>query len=154
LVKDLGDLSEEQFLNAIESKFQVTKLSKREAPNERLNFTMYLIDQWYALEAKQEVINEDSVLGLDAAILQEHILSPILKINDPRTDNRIDFVGGARGLGELEHRCKSDSKVAFALYPVSIDDLLRVSDDGKVMPPKSTWFEPKLRSGLVVRLLD
>ena len=154
LVKDLGDLSEEQFLNAIESKFQVTKLSKREAPNERLNFTMYLIDQWYVLKAKQEVINEDSVLGLDAAILQDHILSPILKINDPRTDNRIDFVGGARGLGELEHRCKSDAKVAFALYPVSIDDLLRVSDDGKVMPPKSTWFEPKLRSGLVVRLLD
>lgn len=154
LVKDLGGLSEEQFLNAIESKFQVKNLSKREVPNKKLNFTMYFIDQWYALEVKPEIISDDSALALDAAILQEHILGPILKITDPRTDNRIDFVGGSRGLEELEHRCKSNAKVAFALYPVSIDDLLRVSDDDKVMPPKSTWFEPKLRSGLVVRLLD
>jgi uncharacterized protein (DUF1015 family) len=115
---------------------------------------MYLNQKWYSLKAKQEIINKDSVDGLDASILQEHVLSPILNIRDPRTDNRIDFVGGIRGLDELERRCELDAKIAFALYPVSINDLLNVSDDGKVMPPKSTWFEPKLRSGLLVRLLD
>tara|TARA_B100000378_G_scaffold188723_1_gene153335 strand:- start:161 stop:406 length:246 start_codon:yes stop_codon:yes gene_type:complete len=81
-------------------------------------------------------------------------LNPILKIDDPRTNKRIDFVGGIRGLEELEHRCSLDAKVAFALYPVTINELLDVADEGKVMPPKSTWFEPKLRSGLIVRLLD
>ena len=115
---------------------------------------MFLENSWYYLTAKQQIIKEDSVLGLDASILQDHVLEPILKIDDPRTDKRIDFVGGIRGLEELERRCVLDSKVAFALYPVLVDDLLKVSNDNKVMPPKSTWFEPKLRSGLIVRFLD
>ena len=110
---------------------------------------MFLENSWYYLTAKQQIIKEDSVLGLDASILQDHVLEPILKINDPRTDKRIDFVGGIRGLDELERRCVLDSKVAFALYPVLVDDLLKVSDDNKVMPPKSTWFDPKPLDGLV-----
>ena len=115
---------------------------------------MLLENSWYCLTAKKQIIKQDSVLSLDASILQNHILEPILKIKDPRTDKRIEFIGGIRGLEELERRCSSDAKVAFALYPVSIEDLFRVSDDNKVMPPKSTWFEPKLRSGLIVRFLD
>jgi len=154
IVKDLGGLTEEQFFDALRSKFEIQKLPRQEGPKERSSFTMYLNQKWYSLKAKQEIINKDSVDGLDASILQEHVLSPILNIRDPRTDNRIDFVGGIRGLDELERRCELDAKIAFALYPVSINDLLNVSDDGKVMPPKSTWFEPKLRSGLLVRLLD
>jgi uncharacterized protein (DUF1015 family) len=115
---------------------------------------MFLNEQWYRMEAKEYIISDDPVEGLDASILQNLLLAPILDIDDPRTNKRIDFVGGIRGLEELERRCSLDAKVAFALYPVSIDDLLAVADAGKVMPPKSTWFEPKLRSGLVVRLLD
>ena len=154
IVKDLGGLTEEQFFDALRSKFEIHRLHDQEAPKERFTFTMYLDQKWYSLRVKREIIREDSVDGLDASILQEHILSPVLNIQDPRTDNRIDFVGGIRGLDELERRCELDAKIAFALYPVSINDLLNVSDDGKVMPPKSTWFEPKLRSGLLVRLLD
>jgi uncharacterized protein (DUF1015 family) len=115
---------------------------------------MFLNEKWYRMEAKEYIISDDPVEGLDASMLQNHLLAPILDIDDPRTNKRIDFVGGIRGLEELERRCSLDVKVAFALYPVSIDDLLAVADAGKVMPPKSTWFEPKLRSGLVVRLLD
>ena len=115
---------------------------------------MYLNGYWYYLKTKNKIIDKDSVSGLDASILQDYILGPILKVNNPRTDDRIDFVGGIKGLEELERRCHLDSKVAFALYPVLIKDLFKVSDEGKVMPPKSTWFEPKLRSGLVVRLFD
>ena len=115
---------------------------------------MFLNEKWYRLKAKENIISDDPVEGLDASILQNYLLAPILDIDDPRTNNRIDFVGGIRGLEELERRCSLDAKVAFALYPVSIEDLLAVADAGKVMPPKSTWFEPKLRSGLVVRLLD
>ena len=115
---------------------------------------MYLNGKWYSLKTNKNIIGKDSVLGLDASILQDYILRPILNISNPRTDDRIDFVGGSRGLQELERRCKLDSKIAFALYPVLIEDLFQVSDEGKVMPPKSTWFEPKLRSGLVVRLFD
>ena len=154
VVKDLCGLSDEQFLSKLGENFDIQKLSIQGAPKERFSFTMFLANRWYYLTAKQKIIKEDSVLGLDASILQHHILEPILKIEDPRTDKRIDFVGGIRGLEELERRCSSDAKVAFALYPVSIEDLFRVSDDNKVMPPKSTWFEPKLRSGLIVRFLD
>ena len=115
---------------------------------------MFLNGNWFEMKAKDEIISNDLVEGLDASILQNHLLNPILEINDPRTNKRIDFVGGIRGLEELEHRCSLDAKVAFALYPVTINELLDVADEGKVMPPKSTWFEPKLRSGLIVRLLD
>ena len=106
------------------------------------------------MEAKNKIISSDSILRLDVSILQNHLLEPVLGIDDPRTNNRIDFVGGIRGLDGLESRCKFDSELAFALYPVSIDELLKVADENKVMPPKSTWFEPKLRSGLIVRSLN
>jgi uncharacterized protein (DUF1015 family) len=115
---------------------------------------MFLHGKWYQLQAKDDILSTDPVEGLDASILQNYLLNPVLGINDPRTNKRIDFIGGIRGLEELEHRCSMDAAVAFALHPVSIGDLLAVADAGKVMPPKSTWFEPKLRSGLVVRLLD
>ena len=114
---------------------------------------MFLNGQWFELKAKDQILSNDPVEGLDASILQNYLLNPILGIDDPRTNKRIDFVGGIRGLEELERRCSMDAKVAFALYPVSIDDLMTVADAGRVMPPKSTWFEPKLRSGMVVRLL-
>ena len=154
VVKDLCGLNDKQFLSKLGKNFDIQKLSAKGGPKERFSFTMFLENSWYYLTAKKQIIKEDSVLGLDASILQNYVLEPILKIEDPRTDKRIDFVGGIRGLEELERRCLSDSKVAFALYPVLVDDLLKVSDDNKVMPPKSTWFEPKLRSGLIVRLLD
>ena len=154
VVKDLCGLTDEQFISKLRENFDIQKLSTRRGPKERFSFTMLLGDSWYCLTAKKQIIKQDSVLRLDASILQNHILKPILKIEDPRTDKRIEFVGGIRGLEELEQRCSSDVKVAFALYPVSIEDLFRVSDDNKVMPPKSTWFEPKLRSGLIVRFLD
>ena len=154
VVKDLCGLSDKQFISKLKEKFDIQKLSSKRGPKERFSFTMLLGNHWYCVTANKQIIKEDSVLRLDASILQNHILKPILKIEDPRTDKRIDFVGGIRGLEELERRCSSDAKVAFVLYPVSIEDLFRVSDDNKVMPPKSTWFEPKLRSGLIVRFLD
>ena len=145
-------LSLASFLS-VEEKFHIEELTKAEAPSKISCFTMYLNRTWYRLEAKNKILSNDSTKGLDAAILQDHIFEPILKIDDPRISNRIDFIGGIRGLSELERRCELDAKVAFALYPVTIEQLLKVSDEGKVMPPKSTWFEPKLRSGLVVRSL-
>jgi uncharacterized protein (DUF1015 family) len=154
LVKDLAGLSDDQFLEIIKTNFIVTKINHIQIPHSRHTFSMYLNECWYQLIAKDKIISNDSVSGLDASILQDYLLDPILKIDDPRTNNRIDFVGGIRGLKELEKRCSLDAKVAFALHPVSIDELLTVADADKVMPPKSTWFEPKLRSGLVVRFLD
>lgn len=154
LIKDLAGLSEEQFFNSLKSNFKIIKLTHPKHPFERNVFSMYLNGYWYYLKTKNKIIDKDSVSGLDASILQDYILGPILKVNNPRTDDRIDFVGGIKGLEELERRCHLDSKVAFALHPVLIKDLFKVSDEGKVMPPKSTWFEPKLRSGLVVRLFD
>ena len=154
VITDLAGLTVDQFILSVEEKFHIEELTKAEAPSKISCFTMYLNRTWYRLEAKNKILSNDSIKGLDAAILQDHIFEPILKIDDPRISNRIDFVGGIRGLGELERRCELDAKVAFALYPVTIEQLLKVSDEGKVMPPKSTWFEPKLRSGLVVRSLD
>ena len=154
LVKDLAGLSDDQFLEKIKTNFIVTQIEHIQIPHFRHTFSMYLNECWYQLVAKDKIILNDSVSRLDASILQDYLLDPILKIDDPRTNNRIDFVGGIRGLKELERRCCLDAKVAFALHPVSIDELLIVADADKVMPPKSTWFEPKLRSGLVVRLLD
>jgi uncharacterized protein (DUF1015 family) len=116
---------------------------------------MYLGGTWYRLKAKQGSFNSnDPVDSLDVAILQNNLLSPLLGIDNPRTDKRIDFVGGIRGTVELERRVKEGGAAAFAMYATSIDQLMAIADAGKIMPPKSTWFEPKLRSGLVVRLLD
>ena len=154
VVKDLNGLTEDQLLESIKSNLLLTANPSSLPPNSSHTFSMFLNEKWYHLEAKEHIITDDPVEGLDASILQNHLLAPILDIDDPRTNNRIDFVGGIRGLKELEHRCILDAKIAFALYPVSIDNLLAVADAGKVMPPKSTWFEPKLRSGIVVRLLE
>jgi uncharacterized protein (DUF1015 family) len=116
---------------------------------------MLLDGHWHHLGARPGTYPEnDPVKGLDVSILQDNLLAPVLGVADPRTDKRIDFVGGIRGTGELEKRCREGWAVAFALYPTSLDQLMRVADAGMVMPPKSTWFEPKLRSGLTVRLLD
>lgn len=115
---------------------------------------MYLEGAWYRLAAKEEIFNPDPVEGLDVSLLQNHVLAPLLGIQDVRTDKRIDFVGGIRGLQELERRVALDMKVAFALYPPSIEELFAVADAGLLMPPKSTWFEPKLRSGLFIHELS
>jgi uncharacterized protein (DUF1015 family) len=114
---------------------------------------MYIDSVWYLLEVKNEYKSDNPVDGLDVAILQNNILSPVLGIEDPKTDKRIDFVGGIRGIGELERRVKTDSKVAFAMYPTSIHELFDVADANLLMPPKSTWFEPKLRSGLFIHTI-
>ena len=154
VVKDLNGLTEKQLIDTIQTNFSLTTMPSSAKPETRNIFSMFLNGQWFELKAKDQILSNDPVEGLDASILQNYLLNPILGIDDPRTNKRIDFVGGIRGLEELERRCSMDAKVAFALYPVSIDDLLTVADAERVMPPKSTWFEPKLRSGMVVRLLD
>ncbi len=155
VVKDLNGLSKEEFLSKIENAgFTVEKKGEETySPIGKHIFGMFLDGQWYELTAKEEIIPNHVIDSLDVAILQNNLLSPILAIEDPRTDKRIDFVGGIRGLKELERRVNSDMKVAFAVYPVEIKDLLEVSDNDMVMPPKSTWFEPKLGSGLFMHEL-
>lgn len=157
VVKDLNGLSKEEFLKKVEEKFEVKKLgSTAEKPKKKHEFVMYLDGEWYQLKAKPGTFNKnDPVEQLDVSILMNNLLVPILGIGDPRKDKRIDFVGGIRGLEELKRRVDSgDWKVAFGLYPTSIEDLMAIADAGKIMPPKSTWFEPKLRSGLVIHKLD
>lgn len=149
VVKDLNGLDTETFLQQVSKSFLVTKLGKEPChPEKKGVFGMYLEDNWYQLEAKEEIRSGDAVKGLDVSLLQDHLLEPVLGIQDPKTDVRIDFVGGIRGLEELERRVHTDMKVAFSMYPTSIGELADVADAGKLMPPKSTWFEPKLRSGL------
>lgn len=157
VVKDLNGLSSEDFLNKVNEKFDVEVYAGegQYKPAERHTFGMYLEGKWYKLTAKPESYDEnDPIKRLDVSILQENLLSPVLRIQDPKTDKRIDFVGGIRGLQELERRIAEGMKVAFSLYPTSIDDVMTVADAGKTMPPKSTWFEPKLRSGLFVHKLS
>lgn len=150
-VKDLNGLTKEAFLAEIEKNFTITKLDKAENPSKKGQVTMYLEGQWYLLSASDELMQiQDAVDSLDVSILQDYLLKPVLGIDDPRTDSRIDFVGGIRGLAELERRAQSDMKVSFAMYPTSIGELFAVADAGLLMPPKSTWFEPKLRSGLFI----
>lgn len=149
VVRDLNGYSTEAFLDRIAEDFQVEKASQAPfRPEKKGDFGMYLEGDWYKLSARSHIRSEDAVEGLDVSILQEHLLGPVLGIQDPRTDKRIDFVGGIRGLEELERRVQTDMKVAFSLYPTSIQELFAVADSGRLMPPKSTWFEPKLRSGL------
>ena len=123
-------------------------------PKEKGTFGMYLHGSWYLLTAKKALLSEDPIKGLDVSILQDHLLAPILGIGAPRTDKRIDFVGGIRGLQELEKRASSDMEIAFSMYPTSMLELFQVADAGLLMPPKSTWFEPKLRSGLFLHSLE
>jgi uncharacterized protein (DUF1015 family) len=154
VVRDLGGLSETAFLAKVSERFAVAPASDPR-PEGRHRFGMYLGGRWHRLEAKAGSFPAyDPVRSLDAAILQENLLAPVLGIADVRTDKRIDFVGGIRGLRELERRVNDGWAAAFALHPVSIEELMAVADAGLVMPPKSTWFEPKLRSGLLVRTLD
>ena len=125
-------------------------------PSKKGEVGLYINNKWYRLEANPDLINTtDPVEGLDVAILQKYVLDKILGIDDPRTSKRIDFVGGIRGLNELEKRVNSgEMKLAFAMYPTSVNELMSIADAGKIMPPKSTWFEPKLRDGLFVHFLD
>lgn len=153
VVKDLNGLSTEQFLQALQQDFILSKESNEQPyrPQTAHEFGMYLDGQWYCLKAKDGSFQNDVINVLDVSILQNNILSKLLNINDPRTDKRLDFVGGIRGLKELEHRVNSgDMAAAFSCYPVSIQQLFDIADQGQVMPPKSTWFEPKTRDGLVV----
>jgi len=154
VVKDLNGLTEEQFFELLKLNFLVTLITNPPSPISENNYSMHLNGNWYQLKAKDHIKSDDPVEGLEASILQKYLLTPILDIDDPRTNKRIDFVGGIRGMEELERRCQTGCAVAFALPPVSIGQLLSVADSGQVMPPKSTWFEPKLRSGMVVRMLE
>lgn len=157
VVKDLNGLSKESFYSRIARKFDVLKRQRTPlAPGKKGEFAMFLSQHWYLCRFRQEDLFEitDPVEALDVSLLQNLLLEPILGIMDPRRDERIDFVGGIRGLSELERRCRTDCRVAFALYPTSIQELFAVADAGRLMPPKSTWFEPKLRSGLFIHELD
>ncbi|SHK49868.1 Uncharacterized conserved protein, DUF1015 family [Clostridium cavendishii DSM 21758] len=154
VVKDLNGYSKDAFIKEISKKFDVEFVGVEPyKPTEKATFGMYIENNWYKLRAKDWILSKDPVEGLDVSILQNNLLNPILAIQDPRIDKRIDFVGGIRGLKELEKRANSDMKLAFSMYPTSITELFEVSDAGKLMPPKSTWFEPKLRSGLFIHRL-
>lgn len=151
VVKDLNGLSEEELLGEIKDRFNIIKTDKHAMkPEKKGQFSMYLGEHWYLCEIRPEDKSEDPVEGLDVSLLQNLLLDPVLGIKNPKTDDRIDFVGGIRGLSELERRCATDCKVAFAMYPTDISELFAVADAGLLMPPKSTWFEPKLRSGLFI----
>lgn len=155
VVADLNGLTAEQFLQTVGEQFTVTpaKPGAPYAPKSKHEFGMYLNNAWYVITAKEGSFDANHPIdSLDCAILQSNLLAPILGINDPRTDNRIDFVGGIRGLEELERR--TGEGVAFSLYPVTMADLFHVADSGEIMPPKSTWFEPKLRSGLFAHEIE
>jgi uncharacterized protein (DUF1015 family) len=151
VVKDLNDLSKEEFLAKVREQFEISNEGSP-APNEPKNWSMYLDGNWYGLTLRSDSpAAEGPVASLDVSVLQNRLLDPILGIKDVRTDKRIDFVGGIRGTEELERLVNEGrAAVAFSLYPTTVDDLLQVSDAGEIMPPKSTWFEPKLRDGLLI----
>lgn len=155
VVKDLNGNSPEAFIDKVRAAGFVVEDKGAEVytPESKHDFGMVLEDRWYKLTAEEKIVPEHVIDSLDVAVLQNNLLKPILGIDDPRTDARIDFVGGIRGLKELQRRCNKDMKVGFAVYPVEISDLLTVSDNDMVMPPKSTWFEPKLASGLFIHQL-
>jgi len=157
VIKDMNGLTKEEFIGKLEKGFNIKPIGKTlRAPEGLHHFTMYLDGEAYALAAKSDTYDDnDPIGGLDVTILTNQVLDPILNIKDLRTDKRIDFVGGIRGLGELEKRVDSgEMAVAFALHPVSMNQLINIADSGKIMPPKTTWFEPKLRSGLIVHELE
>ncbi len=155
VVKDLNGLTAEQFLDRISEHFAVSQAQTVPfKPQEKGTFGMLLDGEWYCLKAKESLYTGDCVKDLDVSLLQDYLLAPILGIGDPKTDKRIDFVGGIRGLKELERRCHTDCRVAFSMYPTSMAELFAVADAGRLMPPKSTWFEPKLRSGLFIHELQ
>lgn len=154
VIKDTNGLSEDELLEKILEVCTLAKVDERCCkPRKKGELAMRLSNNWYMLQFKDNYQIDDPVEGLDVSILQNHILEPVFGIADPKTDKRIDFVGGIRGMEELEKRVATDAKVAFALYPTSIQELFAVADEGLLMPPKSTWFEPKLRSGLFIHVL-
>ena len=157
VVKDLNGLSSEEFIAKVQESFEVKAMgSEIYTPNGLHNFSMYLDGEWYSLTAKAGTYDDSDPIGvLDVTVLSNLVLDKILGITDLRTSKRIDFVGGIRGLGELQHRVDSgEMKVAFALYPVSMQQLIDIADTGNIMPPKTTWFEPKLRSGVVIHSFE
>lgn len=154
VAKDINGYSKEEFIKKIEEKFEIEESAAAVEPANKAEFGMYLDEKWYKLKAKKDILSDDPVDGLDVAILQNNLLEPVLGIHDPKTDKRIDFVGGIRGLLELEKRCHTDCVLAFSMYPTSIAELFAVADAGRLMPPKSTWFEPKLRSGLFIHKIE
>lgn len=157
VVKDLNGLNSDAFLKRLKEKFNVTLIGEQEyKPSRKHNFSMYLDGNWYSLDAKKEIIhNEEPVGSLDATILTDHILSPILNIHDLKTDKRIGFVSGIKGMKELKNQVdKWNYKVAFGLYPVEMEQLKHIADTNSIMPPKTTWVEPKMRSGLVIYSLE
>jgi uncharacterized protein (DUF1015 family) len=155
-VKDLRGMTVRQFLDRVGEKFVVKSGFKERSPSRSHQFGMYLKGDWYLLEAKADIYGKADLIGkLDVSILQDHLLGPVLGIADPRTDDRIKFVGGIRGMNELERMVdQMGYAVAFSLCPPGITELVDIADAGMIMPPKSTWFEPKLRSGLFVHLID
>lgn len=151
VVKDLNNHSKEEFFAKVAENFEVTEMGTENfAPENKGEFGMIIDNVWYKLISKVDITDGNPVDRLDVAILQDYLLGPILGIADPKTDKRIDFVGGIRGLDELKRRCHADMKLAFSMYPTSITELFDVADAGLLMPPKSTWFEPKLRSGIFI----
>lgn len=156
LVKDLNGNSPDEFFSKLKENFSIEKVSKQYSPQSKGEYGLYIENTWYKLIVDEKYTHiDDPVESLDVAILQKLVLNDILGIADPRTDNRIDFVGGIRGLGELEKRVNSgEMKLAISMHPTSINELMNIADAGEVMPPKSTWFEPKLRDGLFIHFLD
>lgn len=151
LIADYNGMTKEEIMEKISELFLVEKTDSVYRPEKKHTFGMYIDKEWYKLEAKEGTFDErDPVARLDVSILQTNVITPIFGIEDPRTDKRIDFVGGIRGLGELERRCGIDMKIAFSMYPTTLGDLMSIADASKIMPPKSTWFEPKLLSGLFI----
>ena len=150
VIRDLNGLSSAEFLKRVSEVYEVTPSDERVVPAHKGECGLYLDDKWYRLDYDLSKLTGDPVADLDVAILQDNILGPVLGIEDPKTDKRIDFVGGIRGIGELERRCAADCVCAFAMYPTDIHELFAVADAGLLMPPKSTWFEPKLLSGLFI----
>ena len=156
VVRDLNGRSVAEFMARVAERFEVTPIPAALSPIRRHQFGMYLAGKWYELVAREDYFAaDDAVAAMDVSILQDNLLSPVLGVRNPRTDQRIHFVGGIRGVAELEREVNSgEYQVAFSLYPTSIEELMSLADEDKIMPPKSTWFEPKLRSGLFVHLLD
>ncbi len=150
VVADLCGMTDEEFISKVEKTFTVAESPVPVSPANKGDVGMYLSGKWYTLSIKPEFVPDDVVGVLDVSLLQENVLAPLLNIDDPRTNNRIKFVGGIRGLSELQRLVDGGMKVAFSMYPTSITELFDIADAGKLMPPKSTWFEPKLRSGIFI----
>ena len=154
VVKDLNGLSVQAFIEKISESFILEEVGHIHKPSARHTFGMYCNKKWYSLFAKEHIISQDIVKSLDVSILQDYILDPVLGIKEPRTDNRIEFIGGIRGLSYLEEIADEYSGIAFSMFPTAIQELMAVADIGELMPPKSTWFEPKLRSGIFINELE